>query len=158
MARRAIGSEEKQARRAAILRAARELFSGDAGSLPTAAEIAAATGLAKGTLYLYFQTKEEIFATLLLEGWRSALEAAHSIFQPTQGERAEKVAAFIAGLVGHLEHHPELLRLDALGSGVLEQNMTPDALRRFKQDFTGHLVRAGSSIDRSLHLPGGPRR
>ena len=66
MARHATAIEDKQARRAAILRAATGLFVAGDGTLPSAAEIAAAAGLAKGTVYLYFRTKEEIFASLLV--------------------------------------------------------------------------------------------
>ena len=155
MVGRAVDSEKKQARRAAILRAARDLFRGGDGDLPTASAIAAATGLAKGTVYLYFETKEEIFARLLLEGWTPVMDAVVTGFDSTTRDRAERVRDFIAGLVAHLQRHPELLRLDALGSAVLEKKMTPEALRRFKEDFTGHLVRAGSSIDGSLALPKG---
>ena len=155
MTRRAIAREDKQARRAAILHAARALFIAGKGGLPTAAEIASATGLAKGTVYLYFATKEEIFAALLLEGWVPVMETIGDIFGGSRGEREGKIQAFITSFVGHLNRRPELLRLDALGSGVLEKNMTAEALYGFKRDFTSYLVRAGESIDSALDLPAG---
>ena len=155
MARRAMATEEKQARRIAILKAARELFTAGDGDLPTASDVALATGLAKGTVYLYFTTKEEIFATLLVEGWTPVMELVEQIFQARKGRRSEKVRAFLRAFVEHLERHPELLRLDALGSGVLEKNMTPEALLRYKQDFTGRLSTAADAVDRSLKLEAG---
>lgn len=152
MAQRALATEDKQARRSAILSAARHLFNAGTGELPTASQIATASGLAKGTLYLYFQTKEEIFANLLLEGWIPAMDAADRVFQATEGTRSDKVQAFIDNLIHHLDSHPGLLRLDSLGPGVLEKNMTPEALRAYKLIFTGHLLQAGSCIDRVLVL------
>ena len=147
--------EEKAARRTAILQGANRLFAAGKGNLPTAAQIAAATGLAKGTIYLYFRTKEEIFAALLLESWGVAMEEARMLFLGTKGGRAAKVDAFIEALVAHLDRSPELLRLDALAYAVLEKNMLHDALTAHKADYTRRLERTGSSIDTALRLPEG---
>ena len=148
-------SEDKAARRATILQAANTLFIGGQGSLPTAAEIALEAGLAKGTVYLYFRTKEEIFAALLLEGWSAVMEEGRSLLQTTAGNRAIKVATFLTALVAHLENHPELLRLDALGYGVLERNMPHDVLIAHKAEYTARLEKTGGIIDSALRLPAG---
>ena len=148
-------SEEKAARRAAILLAANTLFIAGGGTLPTAAQIASATGLAKGTVYLYFRTKEEIFAALLLADWNAVMQQSQLVFQTTRGTRAVKVTAFLNTLVDHLERHPELLRLDALGYGVLEKNMLRDALTAHKAEYMANLETTGDVIDAALHLPQG---
>ncbi len=155
VAKRALANEDKLARRIHILDAARALFNAGDGSLPTASQIATAAGLAKGTVYLYFKTKEEIFATLLLEGWKPVMKDVSVIFDSKGDGRSTKVGKLITHLVGHLETHPELLRLDALGSGVLEKNLDPEALIRYKRELTIDLVSAGDSIDRALRLPAG---
>lgn len=98
MAERALAREDKQARRAVILSAARTLFNEGDGNLPTASQVAAASGLAKGTVYLYFQTKEEIFANLLLKGWIPVMGAVDGIFRASKGRRSDKVQAFIGVL------------------------------------------------------------
>ena len=155
MMRRAVDTEDKQTRRASILRAARTLFKRNDGRLPTAAEIAAAAGLAKGTVYLYFKTKEEIFANVLLEGWLPVLEATELVFERSKGKRLDQAHAFIASTVDHLGKHPELLRLDTLSAGVLEKNMTPKALVEYKLRFNQGLIEAGDCIDRALRLQRG---
>jgi AcrR family transcriptional regulator len=99
MATRAVASEDKQIRRNAILEAARNLFTSGDGTLPTASEIASVTGLAKGTVYLYFETKEEIFATLLVEGWRPFMQTIPTIFTGSKVRRAHKIKLFISSLV-----------------------------------------------------------
>lgn len=155
VARHAHAFEDKAARRATILKAANALFLIGSGSLPTAAQIAVEAGLAKGTVYLYFRTKEEIFAALLLEGWGVVMEEGQLLFQTATGNRAVKVAAFLTTLVAHLEKHPELLRLDALGYGVLEKNMLHDVLVAHKAEYTVRLEKTGGVIDSALHLPAG---
>ncbi len=74
---------------------------------------------------------------------------------PSQRTPSEQVAAFIASVVDYLALHPELLRLDSLGFGVLEKNMTTEALFAYKRDFTEHLRQAGSRIDEGLQLEEG---
>lgn len=155
MARHAIGLEGKQARRAVILEAARRLFDAGDGSLPAVAEIATAAELAKGTVYLYFRTKEEIFVALLMSGLETALTELATTFKSARGRRAERVGAFLSTYVGHLREHPELLRLDALGYGILENNLDPAKLRAFKLDFMTVLTETGSAIDAGLRLPPG---
>ena len=68
VAKRAYGKEDKQERRDEILAAARHLFTAGGGDLPSVADIAKRAGIAKGTLYLYYSTREEIFASLLRTG------------------------------------------------------------------------------------------
>ncbi len=147
--------EDKAARRSAILKAANDLFTAGTGSLPTAAEIALTAGLAKGTVYLYFRSKEEIFAALLLEGWSAVMQEGELLFRVTKGSRTVKIAVFLSALVDHLEHHPQLLRLDALGYGVLEKNMLHEALVAHKAEYTARLEKTGSVIDAALRLPAG---
>jgi AcrR family transcriptional regulator len=62
---RAIDGDEKEARRQAILDAADRLFA-ERQELANVADVATAAGLAKGTVYLYFQSKEEIYLALHL--------------------------------------------------------------------------------------------
>lgn len=147
--------EDKAARRAAILQAASVLFAAGEGHLPTAAEIASAAGLAKGTVYLYFRTKEEIFAALLLEGWVAVMQESAALFKKKKGTRAIKVNAFLTALVAYLEDHPKLLHLDALGYGVLERNMSRDTLTAHKAEYMIHLEKTGNVIDAALRTAEG---
>ena len=128
MARHAIAAEDKEARRQDILAAARVLFNAGDGTLPAAADIAAAAGLAKGTVYLYFRTKEEIFSALLIAEIEALLQAVAAALTHARGTRADKVAALLAAYVRHVELTPALLKLDALGYGVLDRNLAADKM------------------------------
>jgi AcrR family transcriptional regulator len=54
-------------RRDRILDAAVDVFGREGFAGANVAEIASAAGIAKGTVYLYFTSKEEIFSTILVE-------------------------------------------------------------------------------------------
>lgn len=72
--------KEKEDRKEAILAAAREVFFEQGIRRATVDDIAARAEVAKGTVYLYFETKETILAHLLLEGLDTLgqqLEAAY---------------------------------------------------------------------------------
>ncbi len=58
---RAYSNEQKHQRRKDILSAAAELFKNRRYEQVTMADIAKQSGVAKGTLYVYFRTKEELF-------------------------------------------------------------------------------------------------
>lgn len=59
---------EKQQRRADIMKAAKDVFFSKGLLMATMDEIAEKAELSKGTLYLYFQSKEELYLSLLSEG------------------------------------------------------------------------------------------
>ena len=68
MVMKARRENEKEQRRQAILQAAREVFFDEGFRQATVEVVAERAGISKGTVYLYFQSKETILAHLLLEG------------------------------------------------------------------------------------------
>ena len=158
MARRAYGTEDKAARRRAILAAAAGLFVAGSGELPPVAQVAEAAGLAKGTVYLYFRTKEEVFSALLQEGWGEVIALVEEVFAPTPGGGRERVPVFLSRFVAHVAQHPELLRLDALGHGVLMKNLEPAALAAFKAELFARVEAGGRGGGAGARSAAGPRR
>jgi AcrR family transcriptional regulator len=61
---RATNPEDKEQRREAILDAAEQQWLAQPERMANVADIAAAAGLAKGTVYLYFRSKEELFLAI----------------------------------------------------------------------------------------------
>lgn len=61
-------NREKLARRKAILDAARNVFFEKGFHSATMEQIARMAELSKGSLYLYFQNKEELYASILIQG------------------------------------------------------------------------------------------
>ena len=76
---------EKAQRRDDILRAAREVFFTRGLHAATVDDVAAEAEVSKGTVYLYFDTKETLLAHLLLQGLDALiadLETAFAVDQP----------------------------------------------------------------------------
>jgi AcrR family transcriptional regulator len=77
-----------------ILKAARKLFARKGLAGTTMDEIAQEVGLAKGTLYLYFASKHEIYLKELQRGAESLFEQTQKEMEAATGLRA-KIHAFV---------------------------------------------------------------
>lgn len=74
---------EKAQRREDILQAAREVFLKEGGLFrATIDDVAAQAQISKGTIYLYFESKEVILALLLLEGLDNLLAQLEKAYAP----------------------------------------------------------------------------
>ena len=78
---------EKEARRQAILDAARECFFKDGFEATTVSQITDKVELSTGTLYLYFKNKEEIYVSILEEGLDILYELMKSSERPDVSAR-----------------------------------------------------------------------
>lgn len=164
MKTRATSTDEKYLKRSQILSAARELFLRDDRQLPAVASIAQQAGLAKGTVYLYFSTKEEIFLALLADEFSGLLLAIqtyldHHTRTPhkrlSKAQKQDFAKGLITVIADYLLDHPEFLRLDAMSYSVLEQNLSDDFLYAFKFELTKTLVATGQQLDQIIDAPGG---
>jgi AcrR family transcriptional regulator len=155
MTRRAHDSISKEQRRHVILEAASSLFEKTGGTLPTAAQIADAAGLGKGTIYIYYRSKEEIFAALLLERWLPALRILEEEFTLPEASVAQRIDASISRFVEYVSSLPVLLRLDALSKEVLERNMSQAALAAHRDTILRDINRIGETLERELTLQPG---
>ncbi len=144
---RAVRDIDKLERRQVLLSAAWSLFQSTTFDAITVAQIADEAGLAKGTVYLYFKTKEEAFLAVTqeqLERWFDDLDA-----------RLAKLGTSDAANVGRaiatsLTKRPELLRLLAILHTTLEVKASVDAVRAFKHFLRLHLSQTGAAMERGL--------
>lgn len=85
----------KDARPSELTAAALELFV-DRGFAATRLEdVAARAGVSKGTLYLYFDSKEELFKAVVREGLLPALTQGEELIATFQGSAAELLRIFV---------------------------------------------------------------
>jgi TetR/AcrR family transcriptional regulator len=88
---------EKAQRRLDILDAARLEFFEHGFHRPTVDDIAARAEVSKGTIYLYFASKEEILAHLLLEGLELLLDGMQNSLSACASTSAEAALYALAG-------------------------------------------------------------
>lgn len=156
--RRAVREVDKEARREALRAVAWRLFQERPYEAISVGEVAEQAGLAKGTVYLYFATKEELFLSVQehqFAAWFDTLDAALRQIGP--GAPAAEVAATIAAT---LVAAPAMVRLLAIAHAVLERNVSAKLILRLKTLLRDRLVQSGALLE--LALPplvsgGGPR-
>ncbi|NRQ41752.1 TetR family transcriptional regulator [Rheinheimera sp. YQF-2] len=145
MKQNAISAEAKLQRRADFLSTARRLFL-QQQRLPTVADIAADAGLAKGTVYRYFQSKEQIFLALLAQDFAELFTALDQLITQLPRPLPQAAAPFAEGYLKLLQQSPTLLPLLALLSAVLEQNLPQPQLLAFKQQLAQALDALGAKL------------
>jgi AcrR family transcriptional regulator len=141
----------KQERRTALLCSAALLFASHDFDSISVAGIAKGAGLAKGTVYLYFGTKEALFLQLLadeMDEWfnESAIALADGV------SSAAEVAHVIAST---LTKRPVLPRLLGLLHPVLERNVDGDVLLAFKSQLLEVTANSAKLFERNLKLKPG---
>jgi AcrR family transcriptional regulator len=105
-------AREKAQRRREILDAARQEFFERGFHSPTVDDVAARAEVSKGTIYLYFESKEEILAHLLLEGLNLLLTGMEAVVGPGPEQSAESTLRALADSYLHFcQHNPSYFRL-----------------------------------------------
>jgi AcrR family transcriptional regulator len=113
MPKTAVGPKQKivaEFRRSEILAAAAKVFANKGFQAARMEEIAKAAQLAKGTLYLYFHSKDEIYETTVQQALSklAALTEEHVEKEP---EFAGKLAAFISVRIAFWHEQQQLYRI-----------------------------------------------
>ncbi len=146
--RRARQVHEKEERRQSILAAGLELLEGSSFQAITMEQVARESRLAKGTIFLYFTTKEELFLSLtetrllrFFEFLDEGLGSAPMEMDPT---------AFSGLVRDAIESQPILVRLLSILHPVLEHNVDRLILMRFKEFMATRLTRSARLIEKRM--------
>ncbi|MBL8046381.1 MAG: TetR family transcriptional regulator [Anaerolineales bacterium] len=147
---RARSQVHKLERRQALLDAAWQLFAASTYEAVTMAAVAKSAALAKGTVYLYFPSKEELFLAVCqqqLELWLIELNAALAVV-PSRVAASEVAALISTSLTQRLA----LTRLLAILATVLEQNVSLETALAFKRFLGERLAYTGALLEQRLHF------
>lgn len=101
---------DADAKRNAILEASLDVFTARGFHETTMDEIAAASGVAKGTLYRYFESKENLLEQLLTETRAKILERFGGVFSQSD-DVLEQIQMFIEDWIAFIEENHALYRL-----------------------------------------------
>ncbi len=141
---RARSAQAKDQRRAALVAAAGRLFADADFEAITIARVAEIAGMAKGTAYLYFATKE----TLFLELVRAELSAwlADFVKAVTQLRPATAPAALPKLVARSFAARPQLRRLVVLQHTLLEPKLGDEPALQFKLHMRDLMDQAVTAI------------
>lgn len=150
---RATSEEERRAKSSRILTAARDLFGNWSFQDISMQRIAATSGLAKGTVYLYFATKEELFLALfdlVVQEWVEGLLARFN------GSGGHFTSAEIGALVAStISVQPMLIRLYALRHRCLNGDIRPEAAATHYRDHSYRNQELAEALGRHTALSPG---
>jgi AcrR family transcriptional regulator len=146
---RARSDQDKVARREQLLAVAAELWAEKNFASITMFEVATRAQLAKGTTYLYFQTKEELLLALLereLQAWFLELGTKLSTkksFTPKE---------FAQLMTKSLAQRQALMRLICIQSSILEHNIGLERALEFKHFLLAQALSAAELIESRLEF------
>lgn len=156
--------QERARRRQAILAAARVVFAQDGFHRATVDAIARRAEVAKGTIYLYFESKEAILAELVLQALAelvARLEAASdscSVLHPDQ-----KLKAMADAYLAFAQHAPDYFRLlSAFDRGAFQEGISAERrsqiLAASEQALSLVTQAVSDGMALGLFAPGDPRQ
>jgi AcrR family transcriptional regulator len=137
---------DKTERRDAILRGAEALLRRRPAGTFSVDELARRVGLAKGTVYLYFRTREEVLLAVHL----ARLHRLFDTLEEAVGESGVDARTAAGATLQFLRANPEFLPLAVNCRGMLEAKVSTDAALGFKVEIGKRLARIGGRIDASF--------
>lgn len=143
---RATTDEQKNERRESILAAASGLYAREEYESISVARIAAEAGVAKGTVFVYFSSKEAIFLDLALRSFGEWFGEIERTFEIGAGESRLEAEEAARKIVDTLAGRRTMLRLASLSHAILERNVALEESLRFKRAVLDSLARLGSDL------------
>lgn len=144
---RAISDEEKVERRESILAAALELLAKHDYHDISIANIARKAGVAKGTIFLYFRTREELFLQLQIREYKSWF---NDINDRIRGLKKTSLEEFVEVLASSVGGHSRLIQLIPILHVVLERNIDYKTALEFKRFLLSEIQVTGALIEQCL--------
>lgn len=155
--RRAIRAERQRSeRRDAIARAAERVFGKLGYHAASISDVIDAAGISRGTFYLYFDGKDELFLELI-ERFIRLVTAALEVVDPTGPDPARRILENVQRVVDVAFDHPELTRVVLRESRGLNPDIDEklDRLYGFLDDMLEGALNNGArtQLTRSVHTP-----
>ena len=145
---RAVNPDQKEERRQIILDVALQLFQAANYEAVSMVAVAEAAQIAKGTVYLYFKTKEALFLALLTQEFERWFDRVETELRTKAQTLA--IDSFGAFMVETLIAHPALVRLIAILHVILEQNIDFATALQFKEMLLRRVNQTGPLIESAL--------
>lgn len=146
-------AREKRARQEAILQAARQVFLAKGLDQATIEEIAEIAELSKGTIYLYFSSKEELYISVLSQGLTELIEKFRAISQKQGGNEGadtllrtmkDEYYAFFAT-------YPEFFHMNSmLYQGRIKEKVAPDVWKASHEKMRAALTLLADIIEHGV--------
>lgn len=143
---RAKSKEDKKEKHQAIINAAAALFL-EQQCLPTVATIAKNSGQAKGTVYLYFSSKEAIFLTLLQQHYQAWFyQIEHTL------SNSHSLADLINCMVSHAIDDKLFFSLASLSCSTLKPGVNDEVVEQYELWFSNEFVQLAALLNNQFPM------
>ncbi len=142
--KRARTPEQKQLRRAEILKAAAALVEREGLEKTGLNAIAREAGISKANIYRYFESREAILLHLALEDYREWASAVERVLAPLAASDDERAVA--GALVETIAARRRLATLASSLASVLEHNVSVDVVVWFKTSMLETALRLANAV------------
>ncbi|PIE00302.1 MAG: hypothetical protein CSA79_04440 [Thiothrix nivea] len=139
---RAIHEKDKLLKRELILDAAQQLWLDNGGAVSRMDELAEKSGVAKGTLYLYFRSKDEV---LLALHERDLMQFLDRLLERTEQLPAITIEDMADVFIRFIESSPTFLPLSSYCHALLEHQIPAEQALAFK-------TRVSRQIDQTVQI------
>jgi AcrR family transcriptional regulator len=116
-----------------ILEAAFVEFSRNGYAMTTLDQIAERAGVTKGTIYVYFESKEHLFISMVREITKATLDTVHEMFETHQGSTADLLRAQFSFIYQHIVE--DRRRREVLRMLIAEAPRFPELADRYHQEI-----------------------
>ena len=130
----------QSSKRERIVEAGLKLFANESYQAVTMDRVAEAAGVAKGTLYLYFQSKEDLYLGILTDG----MESMARNYQASVDSRADVKVRLRRAITLSIEFYDQ--RRDLLRLMMTEEPRMPEARNRLREEWRDRVVRFFNSL------------
>jgi AcrR family transcriptional regulator len=142
---RATQADQKAERYYAILDAAERLWLAHPERMASVAEVAQHAGVGKGTVYLYFPSKEELLLALHSRHVEKFFQAMMFMMSETKSLTVEQILGVVKT---HMIAPPAFLPLASRCFAMMEKSIPPQAAAAFHHGIAQWLQRAGGELSR----------
>jgi AcrR family transcriptional regulator len=147
---RACSDREKEEKAIFILQNAHRLFEQEDYAAITMARIAKESGVAKGTVFNYYPTKEELFLKLAGTYFQQLFDnLTFEIEERINKNTPENLTEI---LVKVLLNNPSFLKIIPLLNSIIEKNVSVGNLKIFKSQLLENIILGGTLLEKYFPL------
>jgi len=105
-------------------------------------DVAAAAGVGKGTLYVYFDSKEDLYFSIIYDGFREMIDRLRDPLSDTATPAKHRIRTVVTELVRFAFQHPNLFELMRV-QGACKESAEWDHIRTELRDLIVATLRDG---------------
>ena len=130
---RAVDRHDRADKRAAILRAATDVFAARGFFNSQVADVARAAGVAAGTVYLYFRSKDDLLVSIFERTMREAIDQGHACVAPLADpvDRLRAIARLHLERMGRDRNLAVVFQVELRQSTKFMERFSSTALREY---------------------------